>query len=110
MAEPGTTVVGEARNPFRVDASQVKLEARNAWVYEKPAAAAECRPYRPMREGPCAPPLSPGSAEWQRLHCWRKRAFPAIASAPNAGGAAARTGGQTTGHTAIEGRLIRAPR
>src|ERR1700688_949272 len=39
----------------------------------------------PMREGPCAPPSSPGSAEWQMLHCWRKSALPAAASAPKAG-------------------------
>src|ERR1700692_985215 len=38
-----------------------------------------------MSEGPCAPPSSPGSAEWQMLHCWRNSALPAAASAPKAG-------------------------
>src|SRR6266849_2004410 len=88
MAEPGTTVVGDARNRFKVAASQVKWAARSAPVYEKPAAPAAGRPYTPMREGPCAPPLSPGSAVWQILHCWRNNILPAVASAPSAGAVA----------------------
>src|SRR5258708_24918862 len=91
MAEPGTTVVGDARNRPRVGASQVKFAATSAPVYENAASLAACRPNTPTREGPCAPPLSPGSAEWQILHCCANTAFPAVASAPSTGALAARS-------------------
>jgi hypothetical protein len=44
MAEPGTSVAGDAKKRFNVGASQVKLAARNAPVYENPAALAACFP------------------------------------------------------------------
>src|ERR1700692_322773 len=102
MAEPGMTVVGDARNLLKVGASQVKLAARSAPVYENPSALAACRPYTPVREGPCAPPLSPGSAEWQILHCWVKNVLPAVASAPREGALAARNPTLIQDHSVIQ--------
>src|ERR1700738_443479 len=107
MAEPGTTVLGDARNRPKVAASQVKLAARSAAVYENPAALAACRPYTPVSEGPCAPPLSPGSAVWQILQCWVKNVLPAVASAPSAGALAARSPRLIPNHTVTKLRLIR---
>src|SRR5882757_5540614 len=106
MAVPGTTVVGEARNRLKVGASQVKFAAASAPVYENPASLAECRPNTPTREGPCAPPLSPGSAEWQILHRCVNTVFPAVASAPSAGALAARSPKPTTDHTDTKVPLI----
>src|SRR5260370_14750695 len=106
MAVPGTTVAGDARNRRRVGASQVKLAARSAPVYENPAALAACRPYTPMRDGPCAPPVSPGSAEWQILHCWVKNVLPAGASAPRAGRLSAGNPQLVPGHTLARIPLI----
>src|SRR5258706_1259447 len=100
MAEPGTTVVGDARNRLRVGASQVKFAAASAPVYENAASLAACRPNTPTREGPCAPPLSPGSAEWQILHCCANTVFPAVASAPRTRALAARRPKPPTDHAA----------
>src|SRR5450631_4322435 len=59
-----------------------------------------------MSEGPCAPPLSPDSAAWQMLHCWRNSDLPAAESAPNAGTLAKPTPAQTPDNTLSIVRLI----
>ena len=61
----------------------MSFESRSAEVYENCGALAAARPTTPIKEGPCAPPLSPDSAVWQTLHRCRNRALPAAESAAN---------------------------
>src|SRR5213075_2961498 len=85
IADPGTTMVGAVRKRSSVALSHVRPESINAFVYVKAALLAARLPKTRCKLGPCAPPLSFGSALWQRLHCSRKALLPAFASAANVG-------------------------
>src|SRR5690606_14067155 len=102
MLEPGTTLVGEARNRSSVGPSQVRFDLRSASVYVNCELLAAGAPKIPVSAGPCAPPSSPCSAVWQSAHCARNTVLPAFASAPKAGAAHARTRTLTTSSRVIQ--------
>ena len=84
MVVPGTRVLGAAKKRFSVAASQVNMEARNAGLYAKFGTLAAERPITPTSDGPCAPPLSSASAEWQMAQRCLNICLPSAASAARA--------------------------